>query len=204
MKYILICLVLLTGCGETVKNYPKEQYKTIVACVVVRNHMVNPAEVINTTKYKRSECPECKGTGILKTGDGLGQTVCPYCVADNTPEPVKPSHPRIFPNLFGENDGKCCQDCICGENCQCTYPAQCLIEKNLGWPVTVCDENECRTYYPHDSNGEKYNPYDLIPTSQRKEYQGYETPIKIDAEGNRLKTSGTIKTYNIYCRSCRR
>lgn len=41
---------------------------------------------------------------------------------------------------------RCCDDCICEGNCDCTYPGECLVKKNGGLPVKVCHGDYCTVY----------------------------------------------------------
>lgn len=43
---------------------------------------------------------------------------------------------------------RCCDDCICDGNCECTYPGECLVKQNGGLPVKVCHGDYCTTYSP--------------------------------------------------------
>lgn len=193
--YLLLFAVLFSGCGKiTEKQYTQESYKSEIVCVYVYYNHNKPQEIIVDKKYKRSECPECKGTGILVSGDGLSRIACQYC------EPDKQSV-----GLFSTQI-KCCEDCICDGECYCSYPGECLIKKNHGWAVMRCDEQTCRTYYPKDKDGKSYDPYKYgiesgeIPPNKINEYKDYKEPIKIDEEGNPIPK---IKMMQIQCRTCR-
>jgi hypothetical protein len=197
-KYLLLSVVLLVGCTNPVP--PRDDFKSEIAMIIVRNNIEHPdwnTAVEQIVKYDRKDCPECKGTGIITSGDGFEKTKCDYCEVKGIS--IVADLP-ILPEL----NVKCCPDCICGDNCQCDYPGQCLIAKQNGWPVSRCDGDECRTYYPKDAEGNDYNPYLQIPANQRYKYKGYDRPIPVDANGNRILMNGTNGTTNSRnCAGCR-
>ena len=208
-KYSLILLLaLFAGCEQAItKEYVRDQHKTVIASVIAKNNETTPTVVV--TKYKRSECPECKGKGVVTSGDGLHTSECNACVPDGSPSPspdVKPDRRRIFPNIFGDTGG-CCEDCNCGAECECAYPGECLIKKNHGWPVTICSNNTCRTYYPRDENGKSYDPYlegvksGAINANDRSWWK-YKKPLPIDSNGDEIKQTQYQKSTSS-CSSCR-
>lgn len=193
-KYICLVLLVITGCDNLVqKEYPREQSKTVIANVIVKDSLIAPVDTpVVDQKYKRSECPECKGTGKLKSGDGLNDTECKYCEPDKKMAAVE---------YFGMTPGqKCCKHCICGDDCQCTYPGQCLVDKNGGWSVYICEKgacvncaDTCTLYMPHDETGKPYDPYKYaveigaITPENAKEYSAYQKPLKINKDGIHIK-----------------
>ena len=61
-------------------------------------------------KYKRKDCPVCKGTGYYISGDGIKKVDCGYCIPDKT-EPPK-EYPKVIshpPVKIQQN----CPDSIC-------------------------------------------------------------------------------------------
>jgi hypothetical protein len=198
---IMLMLSIVSGCDSVIqKDYPKQQSKTVIANVIIREHLLNPVtNVVIDTKHKRSECPECKGTGKLKSGDGLKTVDCNYCEPDTKQEAV--SEPMAAVQYFGVTPGqKCCKHCICGDECNCTYPGQCLVEKNGGWSVYICEQGACANcadtctlYAPHDATGKPYDPYKYaveigaITPENAHEYSAYKKPLKINKHGNLIK-----------------
>lgn len=179
MRNKLIVLVTLfaftiTGCTQQSVDVPKQNNASIIQLeAYVLSKKEQPAPDV---KVDRKDCKECKGTGKIKSGDGILTEACPFCEVKTSELPLDIS---VLPNY------NCCEDCIC-ENCSCTYPGQCLIARNNGWPVQVCDGGQCRVYWPQDDNGVKYNPYDLLPQNKKAQLKQHQQPTKIDKRGNPL------------------
>ncbi len=196
-KFIVIALsfaLLFSGCTQQ-KEYVRDQWASDAA--TVSEYVMKTLPLANPiVKVDTKDCQYCKGTGILKSGDGLHQEKCPYCedkggsVGEEAVVPVK-QVAVVEPSLK-----KCCQDCICDGECKCRYAGECLVKKHNGWAVQVCDETECRVYFPHDSLGTKYNPYDLLTAAQkaRPEYKMYANPIKLDVYGEEVQSAVTQQT----------
>jgi hypothetical protein len=190
----LFLALTFSGCG-TSTEYPKENYTSEIAVNAVLVQRVREEQEDTVVKVDRKNCQHCKGSGILKSGDGLSKEVCPYCEVktsvgvESTTAPV---------------DIRCCQDCVCGENCQCTYPGQCLILKHRGWAVTVVDDNGERTYIPQDTMGTQYDPYSLLTPAQRasRVYDKYKYPIRVNTLGEEITTANKNTTQSS-CPSCR-
>jgi len=182
--YSFLILVGLSGCETKVveKHYTSQDYTTAASAFIIHEGIVNPSkggggEV--STKYKRSECPECKGSGVLVSGDGLHRQTCPYCEVDKG-DVGQIIDEVIKPKAFAQ----CCPHCICGEDCQCVYLGQCLIKKNNGWPVKICNGAQCAVYYPQDTVGTSYDPFQLLSPQDQIRYNKYKTPVPIDSKGN--------------------
>ena len=126
--FVLFIVLAITGCETKVveKHYTSENYTPAASAFLVYEGIVNPSkggggEVV--VKYKRSECPECKGKGRIIQGDGHSEE-CPHC------EPDKKEMTEFKEVIEPKLAAKCCDHCICGDNCACIYPGQCLIKKN--------------------------------------------------------------------------
>ena len=172
-KYLAIFLILISGCDnvDTTKlNVNKdfgEGYASV--CVSYIKLYNNGGSVV---KFKRSQCPHCKGSGKIKSGDGIITMDCPYCEADKSSGPIASNN--------------CCPHCIC-ENCQCSYPGECLIKKNLGWPVVVCENGVCIKYMPRNDRLEPYDPYLLLSPQDKQRLIRYKDGIRVDVEGNEIE-----------------
>ena len=64
------------------------------APVILAGAVVKAQSSPITTKFKRKDCPVCKGTGWYMSGDGIKRVDCGYCEPDKkteiSPAPVKP------------------------------------------------------------------------------------------------------------------
>lgn len=71
---ILLCSFLPTAlyCVGSYKGSP-------TACVTIAGAIINAQHTDSIKKYKRSECPVCKGKGWYISGDGIAKVDCGYC-----------------------------------------------------------------------------------------------------------------------------
>lgn len=99
MKSIIFLLLTIF-----IFNIPQDRYRpTAALCLaggIIKSAQSNPIE----SKYKRKDCPVCKGKGWYLSGDGLAKVECGYCVEDTeegsvlpTPPPAKPPAVIIKP-----------------------------------------------------------------------------------------------------------
>ena len=49
------------------------------APVILAGSIIKAHQTENTKKYKRKECPVCKGKGWYISGDGIKKVECGYC-----------------------------------------------------------------------------------------------------------------------------
>jgi hypothetical protein len=83
---ILACLVL-TGCEQ---SYELTKEKSVYIDAFVKSFVAfntdkqegNVVVPVVPAKYKRSQCPECKSTGKVRTGDGILVIDCTACEPD--------------------------------------------------------------------------------------------------------------------------
>jgi hypothetical protein len=70
---------------------------TLVGGIIKAKHIQE-----NTKKYKRKDCPVCKGKGWYMSGDGISKVDCGYC------EPEKTEIPKTKPLIQsgGSHGGK--------------------------------------------------------------------------------------------------
>lgn len=97
LSFILLSSVILFGSlyeGSTTSAV------TLVGGIIKSTH-VEPSD----TKYKRKNCPVCKGTGKYLSGDGIKMVDCGYC----EPEEVGLVHPPIiiYGNKHPQQNNKC-------------------------------------------------------------------------------------------------
>lgn len=87
----------------------------IIAGSVVKHE---GAEIVK--KYKRKDCPICKGSGKYLSGDGISMVDCGYCEPETKDELT---HDPII--IYGNNkeckNSNCkCKECKC-KNCGCSH-----------------------------------------------------------------------------------
>lgn len=63
------------------------------ASVVLSGGIIAANKTVDTKKYKRKDCPVCKGKGWYISGDGISKVNCGYCEPDsqNYESPLPPS-----------------------------------------------------------------------------------------------------------------
>lgn len=72
----LICSVLLAGIFFSSTSY----YGSTTAPVVLAGGVIKSKHVDESQKkYKRKDCPVCKGKGWYMSGDGIKRVDCGYC-----------------------------------------------------------------------------------------------------------------------------
>lgn len=77
--------------------YTSLQYTgSTTAAVTISGAIIKSQHVDTTKKYKRSECPVCKGKGWYISGDGIAKVSCGYCEPDKPVEAEK--SPRLIIN----------------------------------------------------------------------------------------------------------
>lgn len=76
------------------------------ASVVLAGGIIASKHVVDNKKYKRKDCPVCKGKGWYISGDGIKKVDCGYCEPD-LQSPLPPSV-LINPPTNCEN-GTCTQ-----------------------------------------------------------------------------------------------
>lgn len=78
---LLVCSIFLTGCENAV-SFSSSLLKATAACAIAGAKISVKEEI--EKKYKRSQCPVCKGKGWYISGDGIAKVECGYCEPDNT------------------------------------------------------------------------------------------------------------------------
>ena len=58
-------------------------YGSTTAPVVIAGAIIKASSIENVKKYKRKNCPVCKGTGWYMSGDGIKRIDCQYCEDDS-------------------------------------------------------------------------------------------------------------------------
>jgi glutaredoxin len=92
-KNILILLLI-----SSVSTYGFYQYSgSTTAPVILAGAVVKHMGAEIAQKYKRKDCPVCKGTGKYLSGDGIKMVDCGYCELEKTSdEPSEVTHPPVI------------------------------------------------------------------------------------------------------------
>lgn len=78
-------LFLLLASSFIVASSSVENVSTTAAVCLTAGVM--SSEHTETEKYKRKDCPVCKGKGWYISGDGIAKVDCGYCEPEKTEEP---------------------------------------------------------------------------------------------------------------------
>lgn len=109
LSLILIASVLIFG-----SRYEGSTTSAVVLSGgIIKSTHVEPSD----QKYKRKNCPVCKGTGKYLSGDGIKMVDCGYCEPDKkegqTTHPEQPKtiikHPPIIINSAPQCTGPNCR-----------------------------------------------------------------------------------------------
>jgi glutaredoxin len=94
-KNILILLLL-----SSVSTYGFYQYSgSTTAPVILAGAVVKHMGAEIAQKYKRKDCPVCKGTGKYLSGDGIKMVDCGYCETEKKgTEESEVVHPPVVLN----------------------------------------------------------------------------------------------------------
>ena len=84
---VLICSILYTAYGY--------QGDT-TAPVTLAGSIIKAHQTENNKKYKRKECPVCKGKGWYISGDGIKRVDCGYCEPESGDKPSEITHPPVI------------------------------------------------------------------------------------------------------------
>lgn len=95
MKYLLILLI-----GSTILFGSRYEGSTTSAVTlaggIIKSTHIEPSD----KKYKRKDCPVCKGTGKYLSGDGIKMVDCGYCEPEktdgDTTSQIEITHPPII------------------------------------------------------------------------------------------------------------
>jgi len=76
----LLCSILIASMMYSV-SVP--QYSTLSVVTLVGAKIKCANREPTTVKYKRKDCPVCKGKGWYMSGDGIKKIECTYCEPNN-------------------------------------------------------------------------------------------------------------------------
>lgn len=72
----LLCIAILST--VFVSNV-QTKYAPTKASVIIAGSIISSQHEQDTKKYKRKDCPVCKGKGWYISGDGIKRVDCGYC-----------------------------------------------------------------------------------------------------------------------------
>lgn len=105
---VVVCCA--AGCGAANASQDRD-YKAIAAASIAVA-AVTPDDTVPvgpSVKVKRSECQVCKGTGKVRSGDGLHVSECDNCVVETVGEVTARDTVSLVSAVLPRNcpDGKC-------------------------------------------------------------------------------------------------
>jgi hypothetical protein len=119
-KSILALLLLPSVIIYTATNYNGGSLAPVILAGSITKHQ--GSDIIK--KYKRKDCPVCKGTGKYLSGDGIKMVDCGYCEPEALEDSV--THDPII--ISAKKSPFCkCESCKC-EDCKCK-PKTVIINK---------------------------------------------------------------------------
>jgi hypothetical protein len=85
MNKIIFSLIAISLLSSTGSYYGSTTAPvTLVGGIIKAKHVEQ-----NVKKYKRKDCPVCKGKGWYMSGDGISKVNCGYCEPEQTTTPVQ-------------------------------------------------------------------------------------------------------------------
>lgn len=101
--------------------YASNDYQgSTLAPVIVAGSVIKHEGTEIVKKYKRKDCPICKGTGKYLSGDGISMVDCGYCEPENKDE-IKHDPVVVYGNKSSCQNPVCkCKECKC-KNCGCNH-----------------------------------------------------------------------------------
>lgn len=91
MSKLLICAPIFAALF-VFSNY--EYNGSTIASVNIAGGIVKAQHINIEKKYKRSECPVCKGKGWYISGDSISKVPCGYCEPESSESQI--THPPII------------------------------------------------------------------------------------------------------------
>ena len=81
-KLLLIGVISTSLVFSSIPKYSTTAVVTLVGAKIAASNIDKPVE-----KYKREDCPVCKGKGWYISGDNLAKVDCVYCEEETKEEP---------------------------------------------------------------------------------------------------------------------
>jgi len=115
----ILFLALSVGLLASSQTYDGGTLAPVIIAGSVVKHL--GSDIIQ--KYKRKDCPVCKGTGKYLSGDGIKMVDCGYCEPESkqVSENENQTKMNISYKVDTCNNPKCkCKECKC-KNCGCSH-----------------------------------------------------------------------------------
>lgn len=93
MKYISIILLASVFLYGSRYEGSTTSAVTLVGGIIKSTHVDH-----SDKKYRRKDCPVCKGTGKYLSGDGIKMVDCGYCEPENKEGQIEVTHPPVILN----------------------------------------------------------------------------------------------------------
>lgn len=87
------CIIAAMIVSSINNNYSTTAVVTLVGAKISASQKDAPVK-----KYKRKDCPVCKGKGWYISGDGIAKVSCGYCEPENKELPADFINPSIITN----------------------------------------------------------------------------------------------------------
>lgn len=94
MKYILLSLIFIFTFVNNNNSYAYDG--STKAAVTLAGGIIKAQHTDNNTKYKRKNCPVCKGKGWYISGDKISKVDCGYCEPETSSDESQVEHPPII------------------------------------------------------------------------------------------------------------
>jgi hypothetical protein len=66
------------------------------SAVILAGSVIASQHMVDNKKYKRKDCPICKGKGWYISGDEIKKVDCGYCEEDTKNQPVEKPSPKVL------------------------------------------------------------------------------------------------------------
>lgn len=114
----LIVPILLCSIASNAIFSSYDYNGSTIAAVTLAGGIISAQHSTIEKKYKRKDCPVCKGKGWYISGDDITKVPCGYCEPDTDQAPTAKSQVKIKKC----NNPNCkCVNCDC-KNCGCLLP----------------------------------------------------------------------------------
>lgn len=84
-----LVVILLVGCNNSGQSSGSAN-RGMAASALAGSVLKSKDHPSPNSKYKRKDCPVCKGKGWYMSGDGIQKIECQYCEPETEPKPEKP------------------------------------------------------------------------------------------------------------------